>query len=80
MPSARSARLRLLANQQMDNDGERFVNFRNLTWFAVACCTEEIISELEHLTDLVRFIVGDAKYASQARRIDTILSQTGDSS
>ncbi|ORZ16323.1 hypothetical protein BCR42DRAFT_465619 [Absidia repens] len=78
MPSARSARLRLLANQRMVGQGERFVNFRNLTWFAVACCTEEIISELEHLTDLVRFIVGDAKYATQAKRIDTILSQSAD--
>ncbi|KAI8096222.1 uncharacterized protein BX664DRAFT_323411 [Halteromyces radiatus] len=74
MPSARSARMRLLANQQKTNDGERFVNFRNLTWFAVACCTEEIIGQLEHLTDLVRFIVGDAKYAEQARRMDSILS------
>ncbi|KAI9307758.1 hypothetical protein BJ944DRAFT_254843 [Cunninghamella echinulata] len=76
MPSARAARARLLEHQQKVNNNERFVNFRNLSWFAVSCCTEEIISQLEYLTNLVRFIVGDVKYAQQAKRIDDILNTT----
>ena len=72
LPSARAARTNLLHNQQVNSSKERLVNFRNLTWFAVACWTEEIISELEHLSTLVKYIVGDAKFAAQARRIDAI--------
>ncbi|KAI8060923.1 hypothetical protein BC940DRAFT_245818 [Gongronella butleri] len=72
LPSARAARTNLLRNQQVNSSKERLVNFRNLTWFAVACCTEEIISELEHLSTLVKYVVGDAKFAAQARRIDAI--------
>ncbi|CAO3607852.1 unnamed protein product [Cunninghamella blakesleeana] len=74
MPSARAARAKLLEHQQKVNNNEKFVNFRNLTWFAVSCCTEEIISQLEYLTNLVRFIVGDVRYAQQAKRIDDILT------
>ncbi|ORX56446.1 hypothetical protein DM01DRAFT_1382683 [Hesseltinella vesiculosa] len=74
MPSARAARGRLIENQQINSKTERLVNFRNLTWFAMSCCTEEIISELEHLSNLVQFVVGEAKFAHQAQRIDVIQS------
>lgn len=36
----------------------------------MACTTEEIIEELEHLTDLVKFIVGESKFTLKARRIE----------
>ncbi|KAI8388044.1 uncharacterized protein BYT42DRAFT_558741 [Radiomyces spectabilis] len=74
MPSARAARTRLITHRQEESDKEKWVRFRNLTWFAMACSTEEIIEELEYLTNLVKFIVGESRYADKAKRIDMIMS------
>lgn len=70
MPSSRVARKRLLHHRHVDDIPENLLRYRNLTWFAMACTTEEIIEELEHLTDLVRFIVGESKFALKARRLE----------
>ncbi|KAI9256366.1 hypothetical protein EDC94DRAFT_616226 [Helicostylum pulchrum] len=70
MPSSRVARKRLLNHRQVEDRAEKLLRYRNLTWFAMACTTEEIIEELEHLTDLVRFIVGESKFTLKARRIE----------
>lgn len=70
MPSSRVARKRLLHHRRVDDIPENLLRYRNLTWFAMACTTEEIIEELEHLTDLVRFIVGESKFALKARRLE----------
>ena len=74
MPSARSARTRLIRHRRKEaKSSQQFLRFKNLCWFAMASSTEEIIEELEHLNDLVRFIVGESKYADRARRIDALL-------
>lgn len=74
MPSARAARVRLIRHRRRDEkDSEKWVRYGNLCWFAMASCSEEVIEELEHLTNLVRYIVGDSKYADRARLIDTML-------
>ncbi|KAI8137954.1 Fusaric acid resistance protein-like-domain-containing protein [Fennellomyces sp. T-0311] len=74
MPSARSARTRLIRYRRKEaKSTQQFVRFKNLCWFAMASSTEEIIEELEHLNDLIRFIVGESKYADRARRIDALL-------
>ncbi len=70
MPSARSARLRLLKHRNLEDRPEKLLRYQNLTWFAMARNTEEIIAELEHLTDLIRFIVGESKFALKARRLE----------
>ncbi|KAL9557711.1 hypothetical protein MBANPS3_001258 [Mucor bainieri] len=70
MPSARAARLRVLRHRRQEDRPEKLLRYRNLTWFAMGCSTEEIIDELEHLTDLVRFIVGDSKFTLKARRLE----------
>ncbi|KAI8092100.1 hypothetical protein BDF21DRAFT_436776 [Thamnidium elegans] len=70
MPSSRVARKRLLNHRQVEDRAEKLLRYRNLTWFAMACTTEEIIEELEHLTDLVRFIVGESKFTLKARRLE----------
>lgn len=70
MPSSRVARKRLLNHRRIEDRPEKLLRFRNLTWFAMACATEDIIEELEHLTDLVRFIVGESKFTLKARRLE----------
>ncbi|KAI9317563.1 hypothetical protein BX666DRAFT_1938456 [Dichotomocladium elegans] len=70
MPSARAARSRLIRYQRKLKVDYRWVRYRNLCWFAMASCTEEIILELEHLSDLVRFIVGENKFAERTRRLE----------
>lgn len=70
MPSARAARSKLMNHRRAGADKTNWVRFRNLTWFAMACSSEEIIEELEYLTDLIRYIVGETEYADRAKRID----------
>lgn len=70
MPSARSARLRLLKHRNQEDRPEKLLRYSNLTWFAMARATEEIISELEHLTDLIKFIVGESKFTLMARSLE----------
>lgn len=70
MPSARAARSRFLKHRPQEDRPEKLLNYRNLTWFALSASAEEIIFELEHLTDLVRFIVGESKFATKTRRIE----------
>ncbi|KAI9247684.1 hypothetical protein BDA99DRAFT_525753 [Phascolomyces articulosus] len=74
MPSARAARSRLIRYRRNETKtAKQFVQYQNLCWFAMASSTEEIIEELEHLNDLVRFIVGENQFADRARRIDALL-------
>jgi argonaute-like protein implicated in RNA metabolism and viral defense len=70
MPSARNARSKLLVHRRADSKKTNWVKFRNLTWFAMACSSEEIIDELEYLSNLIRYIVGESEYADRAKRID----------
>ncbi|KAI7864354.1 hypothetical protein BDF14DRAFT_1732339 [Spinellus fusiger] len=70
MPALNSSREKLMKNRQEDHAGERWVKLSNLTWFATACSTDEIISELEYLKNLIQFIVGEGKYADRTRRIE----------
>lgn len=70
MPSARNARAKLLRHRHHEDRPEMLLRYGNLTWSAMACATEEIIDELEHLTDLVRFIVGESKFSYMARRLE----------
>ncbi|KAI8984474.1 hypothetical protein BDF20DRAFT_392181 [Mycotypha africana] len=70
MPSVRAARKKLMDHRRSDAKKTNWVKFRNLTWFAMACSTEEIIDELEYLWSLTRYVVGDSDYADLARRID----------
>lgn len=74
MPSTRAARNRVLGHRREEAD-DRWVKFRNLSWYAMASSSEEIIGELEHLTRLVRFIVGEAKYGKRAQQIDAVSIQ-----
>ena len=74
MPSARAARTRLIRCRRKEaKSTTNLVRYQNLCWFAMASSTEEIIEELEHLNDLVRFIVGENRFADRARRIDSLL-------
>ncbi|KAI8641877.1 hypothetical protein BD408DRAFT_417551 [Parasitella parasitica] len=70
MPSARAARKALMEHRRNNKQKTNWVKFRNLTWFAMACSTEEIVDELEYLCHLIRYIVGEAAYADLAKRID----------
>lgn len=71
IPSARAARLRLIRYRRKKvPNPDKWVQYKNICWFAMASCTEEIIEELEHLNDLVKYIVGESKFADRARRID----------
>ncbi|CEP15871.1 hypothetical protein [Parasitella parasitica] len=68
MPSARAARKKLMEHRRRNK--QKWVKFRNLTWFAMACSTEEIVEELEYLCHLIRYIVGETAHADLAKRID----------
>lgn len=70
VPSARNARAKLLRHRHQEDRPEKLLRYGNLTWSAMACTTEEIIDELEHLTDLIRFIVGESKFSYMARRLE----------
>jgi len=70
MPSARAARKKLMEHRRENKQKTNWVKFRNLTWFAMACSSEEIIEELEYLCHLIRYIVGESAYADLAKRID----------
>ncbi|KAG0167567.1 hypothetical protein DFQ30_005904 [Apophysomyces sp. BC1015] len=75
MPSAAEARERLMKSAEKQPDHEKWIRFRSLAWFALACSTQEVISELDHLTTLIRYIVGDNKYADRVKWLDTIMIQ-----
>ncbi|KAL0085688.1 hypothetical protein J3Q64DRAFT_1809690 [Phycomyces blakesleeanus] len=75
MPFTRSSRAKLNRKEQEGHTGERWVKLSNLTWFATACATEESIEELEYLSNLIKFIVGENKYADRARRIDSLMGE-----
>lgn len=64
----RAARMRLIHHRREATDQR--VKFRNMTWYAMANCSEEIVEELEHLTRLVRFILGDPTFAERAKRME----------
>ncbi|KAI8145876.1 Fusaric acid resistance protein-like-domain-containing protein [Fennellomyces sp. T-0311] len=71
LPSMRAARVRVINHRRnASNSQDRWVKFRNLSWYAMASCSEEIINELEHLTTLVRTILGETRYAERARNLD----------
>jgi argonaute-like protein implicated in RNA metabolism and viral defense len=74
MPSARAARSKLMNHRRSDVKKTNWVKFRNLTWFAMACSSEEMIDELEYLTNLIRYIVGESEYADRAKRIDDFVN------
>ncbi|KAG0748392.1 hypothetical protein G6F62_006230 [Rhizopus arrhizus] len=76
MPSPRSARAKLMDHRRKSK--VQWVKFRNLTWFAMASSTQEIIDELEYLTHLVRFIVGESPYTDRARQIDEFINYPED--
>lgn len=69
MPSTRAARERLISHRR-ENQKQ---TFKNLTWYAMGSSSEEIIEELEHLTKLVRFIVGETKYGERINRYDAFM-------
>lgn len=71
MPSPRSARAKLMEHRRTSK--KQWVKFRNLTWFAMASSTQEMIDELEHLTRLIRFILGESPYADRAKQIDEFI-------
>ncbi|KAL7315805.1 hypothetical protein PS15m_004979 [Mucor circinelloides] len=75
MPSARAARKKLMEHRRENKQKTNWVKFRNLTWFAMACSSEEIIEELEYLCHLIRYIVGESAYADLAKRIDNFTEQ-----
>ncbi|KAI7906491.1 uncharacterized protein BX663DRAFT_529215 [Cokeromyces recurvatus] len=70
MPSARTIRMKLLESRRANQQKVNWTRFRNLTWFAMACSTGEIIDELEYLSKLVRYIVGESDYAELVKKID----------
>lgn len=47
-----------------------------MTWYAMANCSEEIVEELEHLTRLVRYILGDPTFAESAKRMEAPINPT----
>lgn len=61
-------------HRRLTRQKKNWVRFRNLTWFAMAYSTQEIIDELEYLTDLVRYLVGESHYSDRARRIDDFVN------
>lgn len=69
MPSARVLRRKLMDHRRANSQKTNWVKFRNLTWFAMACSSEEMIDELEYLTHLIRYIVGESERADLAKRI-----------
>ncbi|KAF7725301.1 hypothetical protein EC973_000311 [Apophysomyces ossiformis] len=73
MPSAAEAREELLKSAEKQPDHEKWIRFRSLAWFALACSTQEIIDELDHLTTLIRYIVGDNRYADRVQWLDAIM-------
>lgn len=75
MPSARAARIKLLDHRRKDAQKTNWVKFRNLTWFAMACSSEEMIDELDYLSNLIRYIVGESEYADRAKRIDDFVGK-----
>lgn len=74
LPSMRAARMRLIHHRRETPDQR--VKFRNMTWYAMANCSEEIVEELEHLTRLVRFILGDPTFAERAKRMEAPIHLT----
>jgi hypothetical protein len=73
MPSARASRRKLMDHRRSDSQKTNWVKFRNLTWFAMASSSEEMIDELEYLTHLIRYIVGESERADLAKRIDSFV-------
>ncbi|KAI9283636.1 hypothetical protein BC943DRAFT_280678 [Umbelopsis sp. AD052] len=69
MPSARLARIRLMnrRREHHQDSTDTMVQFKYLTWFAMASSSEEIIEELEHLTILIRYITGESKNSHLVR-------------
>jgi hypothetical protein len=74
MPSARSARTKLMNHRRANHKNSNWVKFRNISWYTMSSGTGEIIEELEYLADLIRYIVGESEYADRARRIDDFVS------
>ncbi|KAI8090955.1 uncharacterized protein B0P05DRAFT_627272 [Gilbertella persicaria] len=74
MPSARAIRKKLMEHRRSDAKKTNWIKFRNLTWFAMACSSEEMIDELEYLTKLIRYIVGESEHADLAKRIDDFVN------
>ncbi|KAI8368926.1 hypothetical protein BD560DRAFT_398090 [Blakeslea trispora] len=74
MPSARAIRRKLMEHRSSDAKKTNWIKFRNLTWFAMACSSEEMIDELEYLTKLIRYIVGESEHADLAKRIDNFVN------
>ncbi|KAI9480972.1 MAG: hypothetical protein EXX96DRAFT_199060 [Benjaminiella poitrasii] len=70
LPSSRAVRMKLMNHRRANKQKVNWIRFRNLTWFAMACSSEEIIDELEYLSHLVRYVVGESDYAELAKRID----------
>ncbi|KAI9264352.1 Fusaric acid resistance protein-like-domain-containing protein [Phascolomyces articulosus] len=71
LPSMRAARARILDHRRNTHDGgDRWIKFRNLSWYCMAFSSAEIVDELEHFTKLVRFIVGEARYSERAKSLD----------
>ncbi|KAI9320587.1 hypothetical protein BX666DRAFT_2024230 [Dichotomocladium elegans] len=67
LPSMRAARMRLIQHRRESK--QHWVKFRNMSWYAMSSCSEEIIDELEHLTRLVSCIVGDAAFADNVKQL-----------
>ncbi|KAG1470593.1 hypothetical protein G6F56_002589 [Rhizopus delemar] len=76
MPSPRTARAKLMEHRRKSK--VQWVKFRNLTWFAMASSTQEMIDELEYLSHLIRFIVGESPYADRAKQIDEYIDYPED--
>lgn len=74
MPSARAARSKLMNHRRADTKNSNWIKFRNLTWFSMSHASQEVIDELEYLTNLIRYIVGESEYADRAKRIDNFVS------
>ncbi|KAI9474873.1 Fusaric acid resistance protein-like-domain-containing protein [Zychaea mexicana] len=71
LPSMRAARIRIINRRRNASEGDdRWIKFQNLSWYCMAFNSSEIVDELEHLTKLVRFIVGEAKYSERAKNLD----------
>ncbi|KAI8888662.1 hypothetical protein K501DRAFT_329772 [Backusella circina FSU 941] len=70
IPSARTVRNKLMDHRRSNVQMTHWVKFRNLTWFSMAYSTQEIISELEYLFDLVQVIVGENASVIHAQHIE----------
>ncbi|KAI9281806.1 Fusaric acid resistance protein-like-domain-containing protein [Sporodiniella umbellata] len=77
MPNPRAARAKLMEHRRKSK--VQWVKFRNLTWFAMASSTQEMIDELEYLGHLIRFTVGDSPYSDNAKRIEEFMNYSEDS-